>query len=248
MGAWSSYVDWVGNNIWGYDQPKLCQGETSDGDYDDLCTEVTPPPARSADFNEWLEKGQALLAKLVASKTTTRLYNKSSEREHVGFCFPGDAYLQKSNGSLINFKDLSVMANEGKELPEVASFDEESSSVVYQRPTKVIEHGMVNSTLLYLGLADDIGMITPLMVTANHQLLVDRNEERVWVPAGELENGDELVGPDGVYAYEHSATLAIQGSFELFDISFSTPDHSLKPTFLVSPDGTFWFVAHNKMY
>jgi len=249
MGIWSSYVDWVGANIWGYDdQAKLCQKNGENEDYDDLCIDVSSPPTQSTEFNEWLGNGLTMLEGLVKSKQKKPVVAHSEPREHIYFCFPGSAYLQKRNGGLISFRELSILANDGRELPEVASFDEGTSSVVYQRPVKVISHGVQDSTLLYLGLEDDISMVPPLMVTENHELLVNRDEEQVWVPAGELRTGDELVGPEGSYYYEDSATIAIQGAFDLFDLSFSTPDRRLKPTFLVSPDGTNWFVAHNKTY
>lgn len=163
-----------------------------------------------------------------------------------GNCFPAETFVRTAAENLLPLGTLGTMAASGQALPEIASYDERARAVVYQQPSKVIAHGVVDSAVLFLNVRDAIGRSVTLRVTAEHPLLVNRQGRTDWVAAGLLADGDLLVGPDGGSStVDRSATTVIQGAFDLYNLSFASPDGVLEPTYLVSPDGETWFVAHN---
>ncbi|MDO8527774.1 MAG: hypothetical protein Q7T03_08825 [Deltaproteobacteria bacterium] len=158
-------------------------------------------------------------------------------RSGVGGCFAGSMLLKKADGSLISFDALKALDEAGQPLPQLASFDEEKGKVVYQYPTKLIPHPQWHSTMVYLN---------GLEVTANHPMLVERGGQNVWLPADEIEIGDSLINPEGE-VWTAGPIQKETGIFDVYDISFSADKTGQHPTFLVSPDGAHWFVAHNKV-
>lgn len=85
-----------------------------------------------------------------------------------------------------------------------------------------------------------------LKVTGNHRLLAERGGELIWVRAGELLDGDLLVGPEGeLMLYDAEETKTEKGAFDVYNFSFSSKETGMVPTYLVSEDGENWIVAHN---
>lgn len=157
-----------------------------------------------------------------------------------GGCFTSDTTLRTSTGT-ITFGELAAMEDRGEDLPFLASFDESTSQIVYQRPTKLLRHPQLKSTLTYIKARQNDGSETTLTATDNHRLLTRKNGAMEWVKAGMVAAGDTLIDPDG----EEYTALSLsfeRGAFDVFNLSFNPA----MPTYLVSSDGRSWFVAHNK--
>lgn len=170
------------------------------------------------------------------------VYVPTPKYPDTGFhCFPAETLLLKEDGNTISMGEYAaIWAVDPSAVPEIATYDE-NGSLLYRKPTEVFDHGITQSTLLYLGLEDENTNITPLRVTSNHPLLVDRGGEMDWVDAGDLIDGDLIVGPAGEYRYDEETTMSVEGAFALYNFEFEGPH-----TYLVSPDGANWIVAHNK--
>lgn len=219
-------------------------------DYDSLCVDATPKE-EGENISEWFFRQENRLQSVFAARAVAaeraREAAARDDRLPPMTCFPGSAYLLKEDGSTMTFGELAELSSSGLEIPAIASWSE-SGQVVYQKPTAVIDRGIVNSELLFIGASDGVGSVAPLQVTGNHPLLVERGGAKEWVPAGKLADGDVLVSVGGEkYNFDRSTTLVVMGGVHLYDVSFTTPEGSFSPTFLVSSDGKTWYVAHNKM-
>lgn len=174
-----------------------------------------------------------------------------------GGCFTGSQRLQRKDGGTISFAELAALqeANDGRPvttqvpLPELASFDESTRQVIYQRPRRVLVHPQLESALMYLRATARDGRTMDLEVTTNHHLLVARDGKSQWLAAGDLRAGDALVGPNGAqFAYEPNATRIESGARTVYDVSFGPKGATPYPNYLVSSDGQRWIVAHNKQF
>ncbi len=168
--------------------------------------------------------------------------NQVLECSAGGGCFTGETYLKTVEGGLITFDALAKLNAQGQPLPQLASFNEATEAIVFQQPTRLIDHGIMQSTLVYLRAQKNGGETVTLKVTSEHRLFVERNGAKVWVPVGDLKPGDKLADErGGYYTFDSATTTAVQGAFHLYNLSFANGP----PTYLVSPDGNHWFVAHN---
>ena len=146
------------------------------------------------------------------------------------------------NGT-ITFGELAEKNHRGETLPAVASFDEATHTIVFQQPTKFLEHPLLETALMVFQ-AEEKGEPTSLSVTTNHHLLLQRENKEIWDAAGTLHTGDLLVNPYGD-AYHFQSAQVTEGAMTVFNLSFSQPATGMHPTYLVSEDGTHWIVAHN---
>ncbi len=161
------------------------------------------------------------------------------------YCFTADMLVKTQTGS-VSFAQLQELVSQGKPLPFVASYDEQTGEVIYQQPVNLIDHGFVDTKLTTLSLIADDGEMTELTVTPNHKLLVDRNGSEVWVPVGELTDNDNVIGPDGEQLYVNwEGSEEILTNEALFNLTFAAAKTGMEPTYLVSSDGDNWVVAHN---
>lgn len=161
-----------------------------------------------------------------------------------GGCFTGEMYLKLADGGIITFEEMARLYREGEELPKIASLDEGTGKIVYQRPDVFLDHGYMESTLMYLNVDSAAGEDVNVRITDEHPLLVEQGDGRRWIKAGELKEGDQVVGEDGAsFTFDEVETQAIEGVMPLYDISFSEEPRN----YLVSPDGKNWIVAHNKI-
>ncbi|MDO8527401.1 MAG: hypothetical protein Q7T03_06935, partial [Deltaproteobacteria bacterium] len=163
-----------------------------------------------------------------------------------GGCFGGATYVRLENGALMTMGELHTMMLQGGELPKMASFDETSGQIIYQTPTAFMQRPLVDGALLYVNVE---GKADSLEVTPNHPMLVQKEAGSPpgWVTAGELHSGDKLVNPEGD-PFVIQSIRTETGAFDVFNLSFSEEKTGMHPTYLVSPDGLTWFVAHNIAY
>ncbi|MDO8526532.1 MAG: Hint domain-containing protein, partial [Deltaproteobacteria bacterium] len=175
------------------------------------------------------------------------------------WCFSGDQFLRTSNGSTISFEQLDQQQTFAREAAARGVRQEQSSPLqsydecgpagpndsINQQPTKVWVHKKQFVKLMHLKLKAQDGAVVELKVTENHPLLAKKFGGERWTPAGELQDGDILLGPDGVeLSVDKTATQIEEGVFTLYNLSFAQPD--LHPTYSVSPDGKHWIWVHNK--
>lgn len=161
-------------------------------------------------------------------------------------CFTGNVYLQTKEGEPIAFDDLAAKAKRGEGLPVFTSFDEKLQRVVYQQPTIFFDHANRQSVLWYLQLEDSQQQTFTLPVTEEHPLFVEREGKRRWSRVAELRDGDFLLGPNQEhYRFHRDASRVVHGAFNVYNLSFSARATDQIPTYLVSPDGTHWLIAHN---
>lgn len=227
---------------------KLTGGKDWFGAYNTECVDVNIKEAKGQEFS-WFERQEARVDKIIADQVeSAKAWAKAMSNMSPKGCFPANALLLKADGSTISFFELAYLQNSGAPLPEIAGWDESTNQVVYQTPSFVLDHGISNSTMLYIAVQDEAGLNSQFQVTENHPLLVERNGVRYWIKAGSLQEGDLLIGLNGAYSFDNAGTLAVEGGFGLFDLSFMTASGVETPTYLVSTDGGAWFVAHNKMY
>ncbi len=156
-------------------------------------------------------------------------------------CFTGDTYVRKPDGNVIPLRDLEALHH------SILSYEECDDGVRYQPPQKIMRHEKIKTMLIKLALKGENGEVLILKVTPNHPLLVERGLGKQWVKAGDLQDGDRLatLSAKDKFVVDLSKTVWEEGIYDLYNISFSTPDGNLSPTFGVSPDGKHWFFAHN---
>ena len=148
---------------------------------------------------------------------------------------------------MITFEELRDMQRNEKDLPKIASYNEKTSKVIHQRPAEVIDHGVLSGDLIHLGLREsETDIPSSLQATPEHPMLVERLGERMWITAGDLAEGDQLVSSDGrLFNYDSEISSIFSDETALYNLSFASAEGTKSPTYLVSQDGVNWVVAHN---
>lgn len=161
-----------------------------------------------------------------------------------GYCFSSGMQLLKEDGRTTSFWELAAKASAGLALPKIASINEETAEVVYQQPTRVIDHGVSSD-----GILRGEGALSGLEVTPNHPIYVRQMDwKQVWKPVGDIASDDVMVNPfegDSLSVDASSITMqSVEGAYHLFDISM--PGDNAHNFLVKPPEGTEWVVAHNK--
>ncbi len=177
-------------------------------------------------------------------------------------CFTADMSLRMQSGALITFGEIAKIWQTNGQLPYVASYDTDHHAVVYQQPTRVLIHENIITPILRLplraapnwfswetwknatmGAGKSVMQVTPV-----HKLFIQRDGQEMWMRAGLLEAGDQLLNNDGDrYLVDESAywyAWAAVTAHTVYNLTFAGPTPHV-PTYLVCTDQSHCLIAHN---
>lgn len=161
-------------------------------------------------------------------------------------CFSASMQLLTEDGRTVTFGELAALASAKLALPKIASIDETTGKVVYQQPTKVIDHGVSSD-----GILRGAGVLNGLEVTPNHPIYVQQADGTLaWKPAGDIASDDVAVNPfEGASFSIDASPITMQsvgGAYHLYDLSMPGDGDNAHNFWVKPPEGSQWVVAHNK--